>query len=250
MNSTTDAQPDGQHTLLKSFVLHVLPGLLTTGAFVLFKPPVTSAGYPPLLAFLIAVLVIDIPFMLGAMFLEGKRLNGHLSMKGIVWYWEKTPWMTFLLVFVGAFVVLYLLMMLASPLQSLLTDHVFSWLPDWLFFDEATQYEAYSRNILVFVFTLHLLITGLALPWVEELYFRGYLMSRLSRFGKWTPFIGGVFFGFYHIWQPYGFAGIFLLGAGLGIVVWWKRDIRLSISLHLLANALVRIFLLIGILAR
>ncbi len=87
------------------------------------------------------------------------------------------------------------------------------------------------------------------MPWVEELYFRGYLMPRISRYEKWAPLIGAVFFGLYHVWQLYGFVGVVLLGAGLGYVVWWKKDIRFGISLHVFANALVRVFLLLGVLA-
>jgi hypothetical protein len=53
-----------QHSLVKSLVLHVLPGILLTVAFLVFKPMLDSTGFPPLLAFLLAVLLIDIPFML------------------------------------------------------------------------------------------------------------------------------------------------------------------------------------------
>jgi membrane protease YdiL (CAAX protease family) len=228
---------------------NVTPGVLVTMAFLVFKPLIDSSGYPPLLAFLLAVVLIDVPFMLGVMLNEGKKLNGRNSLAGVVLYREKVTWKTFLLVFVGAFVVMYLLIMLTTPLSSMLAETAFTWLPDWFYFENTTQYEGYSKNILVLVFSLQLLITGIILPWVEELYFRGYLMPRISRFEKWTPLLGGLFFGLYHVWQLFGLVGVSLLGAGLGYVVWWKKDIRLSISLHVFANALVRVFLLLGVLA-
>jgi hypothetical protein len=37
---------------------------------------------------------------------------------------------------------------------------------------------------------------------------------------------------------------VFLLGIALAYVVWWQRDIRISISLHVFANALVRLMIL------
>ena len=40
-----------QHSLVKSLGLHVLPGVLTTAAFLAFKPLLDASGYPPLLAF-------------------------------------------------------------------------------------------------------------------------------------------------------------------------------------------------------
>jgi len=249
MNDSTPTQTNAQHSIGKSFLLHVFPGVLVTVAFFVLKPLLDSTGFPPLLAFLLAILLIDIPFMLGVMLNEGKKLNGRYSLEGVVLYREKVSWKTFALVFVGAFVVVYLLIMMATPLSTFLTESVFSGLPDWIFLEERTQYEAYAKNILIAVFSLHLLITGIILPWVEELYFRGYLMHRISRYEKWAPLLGGAFFGLYHVWQLFGFVGVFLLGAGLGYVVWWKKDIRLSISLHVFANALGRVFILLGILA-
>jgi hypothetical protein len=234
---------------MKSFLMHVLPGILVTVAFLLLKPLLDSSGYPPLLAFLLAVLLIDIPFMLGVMLNEGKKLNGRFSLEGVVLYREKVSWKTFALVFVGAFVVVYLLIMLVTPISTFLTKSVFSGLPEWIFLEEQAQYEAYTKNILVVVFTLQLVITGIVLPWVEELYFRGYLMPRISRYGKWAPLLGGLFFGLYHVWQLYGFPTVFLIGVALGYVVWWKKDIRLSIGMHVFVNAFGRLMFLMVVLA-
>jgi membrane protease YdiL (CAAX protease family) len=249
MNNSTLSQPSDQHPLVKSFLLHVTPGVLVTVVFLLLKPLLDSTGYPPLLAFLLAVLLVDIPFMLGVMLNEGKRLNGRFSLEGVVLYREKVSWKTFFLAFVGAFVVVYILIMLATPISAFLTESLFSGLPDWIFLEEQTQYEAFAKNILVVVFTLQLVLTGIILPWVEEFYFRGYLMPRISRYGKWAPLLGGLFFGLYHIWQLYSFPTVFLLGVALGYVVWWKKDIRLSISLHVFANTLGRLMFLMAALA-
>lgn len=238
-----------QHALGKSILLHVSPGILATLALLFFKPLFDSTGYPPLLAFLSAILLINLPFMLGVMLTEGKRLNGRFSLDGVVEYREKVSWKTFVLVFVGAFIVLYLIIMLSTPLSTQLAETVFSWLPEWFFFDDVAQYDGYSKNILIIVFTLQLVITGVILPWVEELYFRGYLLPRISRYKGWAPIIGGLLFGLYHGWQLYGWVGVSLLGIGLGYVVWWKKDIRLGISLHVFANAIVRLVLLISVIA-
>jgi len=237
--STPTTSDFPQQSLLKSVGLHVLPGALTTVAFLIFKPLLDSSGFPPLLAFLLAVLLVDLPILLGVMLSEGKKQNGRYSLEGVVLYRDKVSWKTFALVFVGAFVVIYVLMMVMTPVSSFLTEAVFSGLPDWMFLEEPTQYQAYAKNVLMVVFTLQLILTGVALPWVEELYFRGYLLPRLSRYGRWAPLLGGLFFGLYHVWQLFGFPTVFLIGAALGYVVWWKRDVRISISLHVFNNALM-----------
>ena len=117
-----------QHSLLKSTLLHILPGAGTTLAFVLLKPLLDPSGFPPLLAFLLAVLLVDLPLQLAIMLFEGKKLNGRLSLKGVVLYRDKVSWKTFALVSVAAFVVVYALITLTAPLTAVLTDTLFS---DW-----------------------------------------------------------------------------------------------------------------------
>ena len=70
MNTYTSTEIP-QHTLLKSNLLHVIPGMLTTLAFIFLKPAFDLSGYPPLLAFLLAVLFVDLPVLLGIMLYEG-----------------------------------------------------------------------------------------------------------------------------------------------------------------------------------
>ena len=60
----------------------------------------------------------------------------------------------------------------------------------------------------------------------------------------WT--LSGLFFGLHHSWQPFGFLTIFLLGAVLGYIVMWKRNIRLSIGLHVFANVFARLAFLMA----
>lgn len=114
-----------QHTLLQSVLLHIAPGSLATVAFPILKPLADATDFPPLLAFLMAVLLVDIPFMLGATLSSGKGLNGRLS-----------------------------------------------------------------------------------------------------------------------IWQPCGFVIVFVLGAALAYLVWWKQDLRLSVALHVVANTVSRLMFL------
>jgi membrane protease YdiL (CAAX protease family) len=74
------------------------------------------------------------------------------------------------------------------------------------------------------------------------------LLPRISRYKWWAPVIGGLFFGLYHMWQPFGFLTVFVLGAALGYIVMWKQDVRLSIGLHIFANAFARLaFLMVAL---
>ena len=115
--------------------------------------------------------------------------------------------------------------------------------------NDASQYEPYSQSTLLITFTFFLIVTGIALPLVEELYFRGFLMPRISRFKAWTPVISAFLFALYHVWQFFDFTAIFLSGLVFAFSEWWKRDEKLGISLQVTANLLARIrifFLLLG----
>jgi hypothetical protein len=138
MKTASSTETIAQHSILESLILHVLPGGLVTLFFFLLKPALDSSGYPPLLAFLIAVLLVDVPFMLSVMLYEGKKLNGHYSLDGILAFRNKISAKTFFLVFVGAFVVVYLLVMLATPISPFLLENFFSWLPEWFLLQEQT----------------------------------------------------------------------------------------------------------------
>ena len=238
-----------QHSLPKSVALHILPGVLTTLAFLVLKPLADGIGYPPLFGFLLAVLFIGLPFLLGTMLYTGKKRNGHYSLEAVVLCREGVSWRTFALVLVGSFVATYALVMVVSPLGDLLREGFFSWLPDWMFLEEPGQYRSYPRSVLLVTFVLQLIVTGVALPWAEELYFRGFLLPRLSRYRAWAPLLGGLLFALYHVWQLFSFPTVFLLGAALGYAVWCTRDIRVGITLHVLANGLVRLTFLMTVLA-
>lgn len=241
--SITTADEYPQHSALVSIGLHIIPGILLTAVFIILKPLVERMGYPPLLAFIMAVLLVDIPFQLGIMYYQGKKLNGHYSLQGIVLYREKTPWLQFVIIFLVGLVLLFGLSTLAMPVNSFLSQQLFTWLPDWIFLNDAAQYEAYSQGTLLVTFTLFLIVTGIALPWVEELYFRGFLMPRISRFKLLAPVISALLFALYHIWQLFDFTVIFFSGLVFAFAVWWKRDVKLGVGLHVFANLLARIMI-------
>ena len=81
-----------QRALGKSLLLHVTPGIVVTGAFLALKPLADAIGYPPLMAFLLAVVLTDVPFMLAMMLNAGKRLHGRFTLERVVLYRERVSW--------------------------------------------------------------------------------------------------------------------------------------------------------------
>lgn len=83
-------------------------------------------------------------------------------------------------------------------------------------------------------------------PVTEELYFRGYLLPRISRFGALAPVINVVLFSLYHFFTPWRNLGRILGLLPMVYTVWWKRDIRIGIAVHVLGNLLSMLSVLLA----
>ena len=75
-----------QHALGQSLLLHLLPGVLTAGGYFALIPLFRQWGYPSMMAFMCAVVVILIPAELGYLLYQGKKKNGRFSLIGVVSY--------------------------------------------------------------------------------------------------------------------------------------------------------------------
>ena len=233
---TPETQEYPQYSALKAFGYSVIPGILIAVAFAILTTVVRNLGYPPLLAFLLAALFIGLPVELGIMLYLGKKENNRFTLDGIVLYREAIPLWQYIVIMAVVLVITFGIITLLLPVEAAVADRLFGWLPAWMFMDDPDQYAGYNQSALVVIFALAVIVRGIAIPVVEELYFRGFLLPRISRFKVWAPVIGGLFFALYHVWQPMAFITVFFTGVILGALVQWKRNVYLSAILHTLAN--------------
>ncbi|MFJ1458285.1 type II CAAX prenyl endopeptidase Rce1 family protein [Nocardia sp. N2S4-5] len=75
-------------------------------------------------------------------------------------------------------------------------------------------------------------LTGFALPLIEELYFRGFLLPRIAHLGRLAPVINTILFSLYHLWSPWAFLSRVLFTFPGYWLAWRHRDIRISIGMH------------------
>ena len=227
--------PD-EHSLSRLITLHLLPGALTTLFYVMLAPGLEAAGYPALLAILLAALLVGVPIELGVLLWEAKRKNESFSLQGIVLFREPIPRWQYLVIPVLLLLWGFVISGLVFPVDNLLGQALFSWLPDWFFFLSPEQLSTYSQPALRLTFVAGLLVNGFVAPIVEELYFRGYLLPRLARFGRWAPFLNALLFSLYHFWTPWQNLSRILLLLPIVYVTWWKRNIYLAILTHCALN--------------
>ncbi len=236
-----------QYSVGTSVALHVLPGLLIGAAFVISAPLAMRMGLPPLFAMVTAGILVGLGFQVWHLLIEGRKRNGTWSLQGIVLYRQPMPfWQYF--VWVPLFTIAaFVINGLTSPIGAALLNAL-PWLPGWFEMRDVSILTSYSRPALLITFTLYLLLNGVVAPIIEEWYFRGYLMPRLSRFGRWTPLIEVALFTVYHIWQPYYWITQFFSMLPIVAAVAWKRNIKLGIAAHMALNIIGGLLLMVRLL--
>lgn len=246
---STTIETEEQHSIGKSLALHILPGVFILVLFLATVPFVMRASYPPMFAMIISGITFGLGFQVWHLYYEGKKHNGKWSLEGIVQYREPMPvWQYFVLV--PMFVIAaFLIEGLGGPIK-VATLNMFTWIPEWFELRDISILAPYPRSVLVTTFTLTILLNGIAAPIIEELYFRGYLMSRLSRFGRWTPVVEAALFTLYHFWQPYYWITQFFAMLPVVFAVHWKKNIKLGIIVHMMLNIIGGLLLMAQVLGQ
>jgi membrane protease YdiL (CAAX protease family) len=225
-----------QHTLAQSIVLHLLPGILIAVVFFSSAPLARQWHLPPFIAQCFADLVVLVPSVLGFLYYQGYRRNGRLSLDGVVLYRDRLPCWQFVGLVPLILVAAGGLTVLLAPLGTGIFTRFFAWLPAT--FLTTTDLHAYSRSTLISSYLVFFLMIVLIAPILEELYFRGYLLPRMARFGSWAPVIHSVLFALYHVWSPWLAIGRALSVLPMVVVVQWKRNIYLGMAAHIIGNSI------------
>ena len=120
----------------------------------------------------------------------------------------------------------------------------------WVFLEDfLVDPSAYARSSLILTLSLGLLLSGFGASVVEELYFRGYLLPRISRLKMLAPLMNVALFSVYHFFSPWQFPVIFLAFLPIVYVVYIKKNIYLGIIVHCLLNGIGVLHLMSSILS-
>ena len=91
-------------------------------------------------------------------------------------------------------------------------------------------------SLVLVMLLLQIVTDGLAVPVVEELYYRGYLMPRIGYLGWAAPAVNAFLFSVQHFWQPFNYLLIFLIVLPQAYLVWRKHNIYISMLTHCAGN--------------
>jgi len=226
-----------KHTLIESLLYHLIPGILIGAGYYLTVPAIQSAGYPSVMALILTAIFVLVPGELGVLFLHGKRRNGKFSLRGVVLYRQKLVWWQYVLWIVVIFITSGLIITVLNPVSSFI-EGWFNWIPENLRLGMGLS-DTFSRSKLIQTYALHFIFIVIVAPWIEELYFRGFLLPRMpEKLGLSGPIVHSLFFAIYHTWSPWMFLARSLALLPLIYIVRWKRNIFLGIGAHWLINSI------------
>jgi membrane protease YdiL (CAAX protease family) len=227
------------HTIGQMLVLHLLPGALLTAIYFIIAPWVMQAGYPALMALLICILVVLIPFELGVLFYQGRKLTGHATLDDVVLNRERIPIWQYFVIVLALLIWGGLAFILLTPVDNFLIRSLFAWMPTWNFpAAMMPQVLQASKPALITTVIFAFALNGILGPVTEELYFRGFLLPRIPAGRAWAPLINVVLFSLYHLFSPWANVTRIVALIPLVYAVAWKRNIYLSMITHCLLNTL------------
>jgi len=226
-----------QHSPSTAFIilLHLLPAVFWLMFYLPLARYASANGIPTMLVMYLLMALILVPFELGVLYYHGKNRNGKFSLNGIVLYRTKIPWLQYLIYSLVAFIWFMLVIVFGYNITVFVESKLFYWIPDWYYLSRGTI-EQNSKVIESSMWILAFSLNALIAPITEELYFRGYLLPRLAKFGLFAPLLNVFLFMSYHFWQPQGIITMTIAFLPLIYFVWWKRNIYLSIGLHCFIN--------------
>lgn len=223
---------------------HLLPGIPILLIGILFAHPGWGFGLPIFLALMLAILFGLVPVQLGILAVIARREGKKI--RDIIGFREKIPVGKILLWSIPGFFLAGMVFTLVGNIEPPLWT-IFDWVPEWFRVDRFSI-EAMSKGMLYLTLILGFILNGLLGPFVEELYFRGFLLPRMTKLGCWAPLVNGVLFSVYHFWTPWENITRILAVTPYHYTVWYKKNIVIGIVVHLSLNTVSMIGMAVAVL--
>lgn len=193
---------------------------------------------PPLLSWILIGIYVLAPFELYVILCASKKEFGKYNLKSALIYNSKIPPRKLLLKATILFCIAGTVAIIVGNIEApFMTSTVFKFVPEYFMIEDfMNQTNQYSSAMVLLTIILYVVANVLVLPVVEELYFRGYLMPRIERFGKIAPFIITVLFSLYHFWAPWSNIMRILAICPYTYSVYKNKNIIIGIIVHSAIN--------------
>ena len=228
-----------QHPLWLSVLLSLFPGV-ALGAFIAGTSPVLKGwGLDPIFALFGGIGLVIVPLELGCLAIVARRTTGSWSPLAVTDYKSKLPLKRLLPMAIGlAIWFIFILIAWIALLEGWVIDRLLSWVPDSILQFSKMNAEGGlpSASVVAALLVIAFVFNGLVGPMTEELYFRGYLLPRIERYGIWAPVLNTLLFSIYHVWTPWRWPQIAVGFLPLALAAWRTRSIYVSMTAHVTVN--------------
>ena len=236
-------------SLQKLLFMIFIPSLITTVVYIIAGG--LNQTVPSLLLFFICAILTLFPIELGIVLHASKKAYGSYSVKSAFANDNKMSWWKIFLY--GAFLFGFagLMSVALAPLENKLFAPISNMLkqsmPAYFDWQNIEFLKQYSKDLLLLTCISYFILNVFVGPIIEELFFRGYLTSKISRFGNFAPLIITTLFSLYHLWLPFNNLfriSVFFPAAWLA---WKKKNIYISMVFHCLCNLLSTVSFIISV---
>jgi membrane protease YdiL (CAAX protease family) len=222
----------------RALLLNFAPGVATVALSLAVAPLARAVGLPSALGYTVAIGLVTLG-EIGWLRRAARLETGTPSLLGAVSLRRKLGWRRtalWTLAFVAVTVVLNAVL---TPVSGAI-DGAFGWLPTDLS-PELTDSDVatFGKVVVLVVLLVNWLLDAVVNAPVEELYWKGHLMTRLPVAGMVAPVAMGLLFASEHFWEPADFVLVALVQVGLSVLAWRTRSLGVAISTHVLVNTLV-----------
>lgn len=238
-HQTVERDCTPQHPLWLFVILSLFPGM-ALGAFIVGIAPVLRGwGLDPIFALFGGIGLVIVPLELGCLAIVARRTTGSWSPLALTDYKSKLPPGRLLPISMGL-ALWFILTLLAwiALLEGWVVDRLPAWVPESIrqFAQTNAEGDLPSAGVVAALLVIAFLFNGLLGPMTEELYFRGYLLPRIDRFGIWAPVLSTLLFSIYHVWTPWRWPQIAIGFLPLALAAWRTRSIYVSMVAHVTVN--------------
>jgi hypothetical protein len=239
MNTDNIREEFPRHSIWQSILLHLIPGVLIFTVYAVSARILVDRlpSVALIIALSLGIVLALIPFELGYLIFQGWRRHSGFSLSGIVLYrepiriWDYVLFLPLLLIWA-----IFCFAVVSPPIEIYLQQTIFAWWPNWLIPSPIDTSIFHTNPVLGLIALVSLLLQAVIGPIVEELYFRGYLLPRLSHLKVWAPLINTVLFSLYHFFTPWQNPARITALLPAVYLVQRKRNIYLSIVFHIVSN--------------
>ena len=239
-----------QFSIISLLSAFALPSIFAFAGFRVVLPELVKNGMPVLIAWpLVASIMLSVFVLVAIFFLrsEAKKMNITLAARMCLKKLSARQWLSYIGILIAGFVIATVSIKLVGPFMKVTGQTIPDYMP--FFLDPGINPANADPSIISPGFLLkgqYLLIPLIAVTLLlnilaEELYFRAWILPKLSKYGSISWVINGVLFGFYHSFQLWLLPTILVGSLIWAYIIYKSRSIWPAFAGHLVGNFLLTI---------